>query len=70
MGYIEPGHGAKGRQIWLNTDTDADVDDLYKYTRGAVLDLGGDLGAKSRFSNKESRSLQQGKHPFFSHLDY
>ena len=32
MGYIEPGHGAKGRKIWLNTD--ADVDDMYKIYEG------------------------------------
>ena len=25
LGYIEPGHGMKGRKQWLNTDSDVDV---------------------------------------------
>ena len=28
LGYVEPGHGAKGKQRWLITD--ADVTDMYK----------------------------------------
>ncbi len=25
IGYIEPGHGLKGRKQWINTDDDVDV---------------------------------------------
>lgn len=28
LGYIEPGHGRKGRKQWLNTDSD--VEEMYK----------------------------------------
>ena len=34
VGYMEPDQGANGRQIWLNTDADADVDDMYKIYEG------------------------------------
>ena len=32
MGYIEPGHGAKGRQRWLHDDSD--LTDLYQLYKG------------------------------------
>ena len=32
LGYVEPGHGAKGKQRWLITD--ADVTDMYKAHQG------------------------------------
>ena len=32
MGYIQPGHGAKGRQLWLSTD--ADVLEMYSACEG------------------------------------
>lgn len=32
MSYIKPGHGAKGRQMWLNTDED--LKDMYKKCAG------------------------------------
>ena len=32
LGYVEPGHGAKGKQRWLITD--ADVADMYKAHQG------------------------------------
>lgn len=32
VGYIEPGHGAKGRQRWLNDDSD--LTDLYQLYKG------------------------------------
>ena len=32
IGYIEPGHGIKGRKFWLHTDTD--VKEMYAKHRG------------------------------------
>ena len=32
VGYIQPGHGSKGRQMWLNTDQD--VSDMYVECNG------------------------------------
>ena len=31
IGYVEPGHGWKGKQMWLNNDED--IDDLYRVCR-------------------------------------
>ena len=32
VGYVEPGHGAKGKRCWLHTD--ADVMEMYKQHKG------------------------------------
>ena len=38
VGYIEPGHGAKGRQRWLHDDSDlADLYQLYKGRKEIML---------------------------------
>ena len=35
LGYVEPGHGAKGKQRWLITD--ADIADMYKGKKEILL---------------------------------
>ena len=32
VGYIEPGHGVKGRQMWLETEDD--LDEMYQILAG------------------------------------
>ena len=38
IGYIEPGHGAKGKQCWLSTDQDLiDMYDLFARKKCEIL---------------------------------